>query len=359
VSVSPAHALLNAGHAADLALGAAVLGSGGGGDTRTGAAAIAAALGAGDSVPLVPAAAVGPDAWVAGVMAVGATSVMLERLPSGDEFTAAVRALQRHAGVRLDAVLGMEGAGANALLSVLCAHWLNLPLIDADGMGRAFPRIEQTIFTAAGIRAAPLVLANSTADIMIIEAGSNASVERLARAALPALGGWAAATGYLMRGRDCAAHAITGTFSRALAIGAAIRRARLGGPAGPAGEGPIREAGGHLVFEGVVIEVWQRTSLGPGTVTLEHRGNRRRALRVELADELLLAIEDGAVAAAVPDIICALDSRRLTPVGADSITTGQELDIWRFAAPDAWYRPPGAGLVGLPAFGLAPVDWLA
>jgi hypothetical protein len=359
VSAGAAQAQVNAGNAADLALGAAVLGSGGGGDTRTGATAIAAALRAGDSVPLVPAAAVGPDAWVAGVMAVGATSVMLERLPSGDEFTAAVRALQRHAGVRLDAVLGMEGAGANALLSVLCAHWLDLPLIDADGMGRAFPRIEQTIFTAAGIRAAPLVLANSTADIMIIEADSNASVERLARAALPALGGWAAAAGYLMRGRDCAAHAIGGTFSRALDIGAAIRRARLGGSSGPTGAGPIRQAGGHLLFEGVVVEVRQRTSLGPGTVTLEHRGDRRRALRVELADELLLAIEDGRVAAAVPDIICALESRRLTTVGADSITAGQELDIWRFAAPGAWYRSPGADLVGLPAFGLAPVDWLA
>jgi uncharacterized protein len=352
--VSSGAAQVNADNAADLALGAAVLGSGGGGDTRIGAAALAAALGAGESVPLVPASAVGPDAWVAGVMAVGATSVMRERLVSRDEFTTAVRALQRHAGVRLDAVLGLEAGGVNALLSVLCAHWLDLPLIDADGMGRAFPRIEQTVFTAAGIRAAPLVLANSTADIMIIEAGSNASVERLARAALPALGGWAAAAGYLMRGGDCAAHAIGGTFSRALDIGAAIRRARLGGSSGP-----IREAGGHLLFEGVVIEVRQRTSLGPGTVTLEHRGDRRRALRVELADELLLAIEDGRVAAAVPDIICALESRRLATVGADSITTGQELDIWRFAAPDAWYRLPAADLVGLPAFGLAAVDSLA
>jgi DUF917 family protein len=345
---------VNAGNAADLALGAAVLGSGGGGDTRLGAAAIAAALGPSGAVDLVPTGNLGPDAWVAAVASVGATSVMLERLPSGDEFVTAVQALQRHAGVRLDAILGLEAAGANALVAVLCARWLDLPLIDADGMGRAFPGIEQTVFTAAGISATPLVLANSTADTMIIEAGSNASVERLARAALPALGGWAATAGYLMRGSECADHAIHGTFSRALGIGVAIRRAQLG-DAVPL----IREAGGHLLFEGLVTEVRQRTSHRPGTVTLEHRGDRKRVLRIELADELLLAIEDGEVVAAVPDIICALDSRRLTAVGADGITTGQELDIWRFAAPDAWSRSPGAALVSLPAFGLAAVESLA
>jgi hypothetical protein len=354
VSVSPAHSQVNAANAADIALGAAVLGSGGGGDTRLGAAAIRAALGPAGTVSLVPAGNLEPDAWVAAVAAVGATSVMLERILSGDEFVTAVQALQRHAGVRLDAILGLEAAGANALIAVLCARWLNLPLIDADGMGRAFPGIHQTIFTSAGISAAPLVLTDSTADTMIIEADSNASTERLARAALPALGGWAAATGYLMRGSECAEHAIHGTFSRALGIGAAIRRARLVG-AMP----PIREAGGKLLFEGLVTEVRQRTSHGPGTATLECRGDRKRVLRVELADELLLAIEGGEVAAVVPDIICALDSRRLTTVGADGIITGQELDIWSFAAPDAWSRPADAALVDLPAFGLASVESLS
>jgi DUF917 family protein len=61
----------------------------------------------------------------------------------------------------------------------------------------------------------------------------------------------------------------------------------------------------------------------------------------------------------VPDIICALDSRRLTTIGADGVSAGQELDIWRFAAPEAWSRPGGAALVSLPAFGLASVESLA
>jgi uncharacterized protein len=354
VSVSPAHPRVSAAVVNDLAVGAAVLGSGGGGDTRSGAAAIRAALGAAGTVRLIPAGSLRPDAWVAAVASVGATAVMLERLLSGDEFVTAVRALERHAGVRLEAICGLEAAGVNALIAVLCAQWLDLPLIDADGMGRAFPGIHQTVFAAAGISATPLVLTDSTADTMIIEAGSSASAERLARAVLPALGGWAAASGYLMRGSECAEHAIGGTFSRALGIGAAIRRARPGGATGL-----IREAGGHLLFEGLVVEVRRRTSHGPGTVTLEHRTDRGRVLRVELADELLLAIEDGKVAATVPDIICALDSRRLATIGADRITAGQELDIWRFAAPDAWSRPPAAALVDLPAFGLAPVAALA
>ncbi len=345
---------VSAGNVDDLALGAAVVGSGGGGDTRAAATAARVALTAHGPVRLTPAAELDPGAWVAAVAAVGATSVMVERLPSSEEFVAAVRGLERHAGVRIAAIQGIEAGGINALIPVLCACWLGVPLIDADGMGRAFPGIDQTVFTAAGLSASPLVLVDSAENALVIQASSNASAEHLARAALPALGGWAAAAGYLMRASDCLRHSIKGSFSRARRLGAAVRKARLA--SAPAARHLLGEAGGTLLFQGTVIEVRQRTSGIPGVATLEHRAGRQRTLRIELADELLLAVADGELAAAVPDIICALDSRRVRPVLADQISPGQELDVWRFAAPAEWSAPPHARLGGLAAYGLAPAE---
>lgn len=345
---------VSAGNVDDLALGAAVVGSGGGGDTRAAATAARIALAAQGPVRLTPAAELAPDVWVAAVAAVGATSVMVERLPSSEEFVAAVRGLERHARVRVAAVQGIEAGGINAVIPVLCARWLGVPLIDADGMGRAFPRIDQTVFAAANLAASPFVLVNSAGNTLVIQASGNAAAEHLARAALPALGGWAAAAGYLMPAADCVRHAIKGSFSRALRLGAALRRARLASP--PAAREIIEAAGGTLIFQGTVIEVRQRTSGIPGVATLEHRGGRERTLRVELADELLCAVADGELAAAVPDIICALDSRQVRPVLADRIGPGQELDVWRFAAPAEWSRPPSNRLGGLAAYGLAPAE---
>ncbi|WP_460352309.1 DUF917 domain-containing protein [Actinoallomurus acanthiterrae] len=336
---------------ADLAAGATLLGSGGGGDAQNAAAIVRCVLERLGPVRLLKPEDLDPVAWLASVGAIGATTVMLERLPGETEFTRAVRALERHLGIEVTALQGVEAAGVNALLPVAAAAWLGLPLVDADGTGRAFPRIDQTVFTLAGLPIVPLALAEPSGAELLITGVDGADAERLARAVLPALGGWAAGAQYVMRAADSRRHALSGTFSRAIRLGRILRRGQDDPHARdrlPAGIGIRR------LFTGTVLEVRQRGRGGAlsGTVTMKHTDDPQRTLRLEMADEYLLAIDDGSVTAHVPEIIAVLHARTWHPISAERIASGQHVDVLSLPAPPPLLTPAALRLVGPGAFGL-------
>ncbi|MGH3098856.1 MAG: DUF917 domain-containing protein [Streptosporangiales bacterium] len=332
----------------DLALGATVLGSGGGGDTRAMALATWSSLRSNGPVDLVAAAELPPDTWVAPIGVVGAVAALSERLPSGAEFAAAVRTLESHLGVTVSAVHGLEIGGANGLVPVLTASSLGLPLVDADGMGRAFPRVDQTVFTAAGLPAAPVVLADSAGRSAVLSGPSNAAVEHACRAVLGSFGGWAAAVQYPMRASDANRHAIAGSFSRAARLGRALR---VSHSSAADRVRRLADVGGTAVASGTVLEV--RRGTGFAAVTIEPDSGDARTVRVEAADEYLMVLADGAVAVSVPDVICMLDRRSFAPVAVDELRAGRGVDVVSFAAPAAWRHPGAAELVAPEAFGLA------
>ena len=342
---------ITAGDVADLAAGATLLGSGGGGETTNAAAMLRHVLTRHGPVTLVDAGELEPEAWVAPVACIGAISVMVERPPGGPEFRDALRTLEDHLGGKIAAVHGLEAAGANALIPVAAAAWSGLPLVDADGMGRAFPGVGQTVFNLAGLPCAPVVLSEPSGAKVIITDTDDAGVERLCRAALPALGGWAATAGFAMRAAESRTHALPGTIGFAVTLGRALRRAQRD----PADRDKLlTEASGRRLFTGTVLQVRQRGRGGAthGTVTVEHAVTRERTMRLEMADEYLLALDDGAVAARVPDIIAVLHSRTWLPISIEAIAPGQHVDVLRLPAPAALETPEAAALVGPAAFGL-------
>lgn len=344
---------ITASDVADLAAGATLLGSGGGGDTATAAIFVCRALNERGPVELVSAADLDPDAWVVPVAATGSITVMLERLPSEEEFAAAVRGIEHHLGIKAAAVHAIEAGGVNALIPVAVASWLGLPLVDADGMGRAFPRFEQTVLTTAGINAAPAVLTDAAGNEVLISAVNNARIEHLARTMLPALGGWAATAMYAMQAADSVRSAIPATISGALRVGRQLRRAQ-------AAHGTAERIrllapfGAALLFAGPVQEVQQRGRgvRTHGSVTIEHDRESLRALRVEMADEYLLALDDGRLVGCVPDLICLLDSRSWQPISTERVSVGHHVDVLRLPSPQRWQDRDARQLVGPAAFGL-------
>jgi len=281
----------------------------------------------------------------------------VERLPSGHEFTSAIQALERYLGITITAVHGMEAGGVNALIPVAVAAWLGLPLVDADGMGRAFPRIEQTVFTLAGLPASPAALADLSGNELILTGADNAAVERMARAALPALGGWAAAALYPMRAGASARYALPGGIDRALHIGRCLRAAQASGQREERRRF-LAETSGCLLFMGTVLEVRQRTAGAHGVVTVEHAADPGRTLRIEMADEYLLALDDGEITGCVPEIISVLDARSWRPISAERVADGQYVHVLRFPAPPQWDHPRARALGGPVAFGLDPGEGL-
>ena len=131
--------LLTAVDLAVLASGATFLGSGGGGDPYAARLAVEAALAAGGTIELVGIEAFADDAFLAPCGWIGAPTVSAEKLPSGREAVLGLRRLEEICGRRVDAVLPIEIGGSNGLAPLILAAKLGLPVVDCDGMGRAFP----------------------------------------------------------------------------------------------------------------------------------------------------------------------------------------------------------------------------
>ena len=53
---------------------------------------------------------------------------------------------------KIDALMPIEAGGVNSMLPFAAAARLGLPLVDADGMGRAFPELQMVTFTIGGVR---------------------------------------------------------------------------------------------------------------------------------------------------------------------------------------------------------------
>jgi DUF917 family protein len=130
----------------DLARGAALLGTGGGGDPHIGRLMVEAAMRAHGPVTVLDPDEVADDAFVIPTAMMGAPTVMVEKIPRGDEAVRALRTLEAHLGRTADATMPIECGGINSMIPLVVAATAGLPVVDADGMGRAFPELQMETF---------------------------------------------------------------------------------------------------------------------------------------------------------------------------------------------------------------------
>jgi len=164
---------LTADRIAELARGAAVLGTGGGGDPYIGSLLAAQALAEHGPVTVVSLDEVPDDALVLTVAMMGAPTVMVEKLPSLEEVIAPVHALGTYLGRPVTHVACAEIGGVNSTIPVAAAAALGLPLVDADGMGRAFPELQMVLPTLAGIEATPMSIVDEKGNRGIFDTITN------------------------------------------------------------------------------------------------------------------------------------------------------------------------------------------
>lgn len=342
---------------ADLARGAAFLGSGGGGDPYYSQLLGEAELARGEVFELVSLDSLGDDALVVPCGWIGAPTVSVEKLPSGREALAGLKRLEAEMGRRIDAVLPIEIGGGNGLAPLVSAARLGVPVVDADGMGRAFPESQMAIFNIHGLSACPSVLTATCGSLNVIETDDNLTHERIARGLSVALGGIAHMVEYPLTGAQAKAHAIGGSVSAAIAAGAAIRIARA------AGNDPfealyaaLRDSGLYpfagALFEGKIVDLERETRGGfsVGRVVIEGFGDDAR-MELEFQNENLIARRDGAVCAMVPDLITVMDLETADSITTERLKYGQRVKIVGAAAPAVLREARALAFVGPAAFG--------
>lgn len=342
----------------DLCRGAAFLGTGGGGDPYIGHLMAREALGATGGVELIDLETVPDSALVIAVGNMGAPTVLVEKIPRGDEPVNAVLRLEAHLGRRADALIPFEAGGVNSTLPLLIGAHMGLPVIDADGMGRAFPELQMETFAVYGVPASPMVVVNEWGDSVVIQAHSNRMTEWLARGVTIRMGGQTSIAEYGMDGATAKRVSIPATMTLARQIGACLREVRQ------AHGDPFAAlidllAGTHyrfarVIFRGKIVDVQRTTQRGfaIGRALVQGLDDWGGELEITFQNENLIARQDGRVRAIVPDLICILDSETAEPVTTEGLRYGQRVTVMGVSVPEIMRTPEALSVFGPQGFGL-------
>jgi uncharacterized protein len=341
----------------DLARGAAFLGTGGGGDPYIGRLMVERELAEGGHLALVPLDDIPDDAFIIPTAMMGAPTVMVEKLPRGDEAINSLRALEAHLGRRADATMPIECGGINSTMPLVVGARLGLPVVDADGMGRAFPELQMETFNVYGVPGTPMAITNEHGDTAIVTTHDNEMMEWLARGITIRMGGSSLIAEYAMDGATAKRTSVPGTLSLGLRLGRCLRQARerhqdpFRALIDELAETPYRHA--HVIFEGKVADVFRRTTEGfaRGRAMLEAIDGSS-TLELTFQNEHLIARVDGDVRGIVPDLICVLEAETAEPITTEAIRYGQRVKVMVVSAPEIMRTPEALAVFGPRAFGL-------
>jgi len=344
-----------------LSRGCAILGAGGGGDAYVTLLQVLQATEDFGPVPLVDLDELPDDALIMPCAGIGATTVILEKFENGDEGARLREHLQFMTGRRVAAVMAIEIGGGNGLLPITWAARMGLPVVDADGIGRAFPEIPQVTMHLAGIPASPSVMTDERGNMAVFRTISGDWMERLERAAAVEFGGSASGAGFALTAAEARHATIRGSVSKAIGIGEA-----LAGAASSPVAAVIAEMGAFQLITGKVMDVERHTTSGfvRGSVVIEGLDeDAGRLIRLELQNENLLALERGRVLASVPDLITVLDSETADAIASEVLRYGQRVTVIAFPCDPIWRTERGIAVAGPRTFGYdfdyLPVEELA
>lgn len=335
-----------------IAIGASLLGTGGGGDPYIGTLMAYDAVEKHGPVKLISPEELPDDALVVPSAMMGAPVVIIEKLPNGQEFIKAFEGLKKVLGREVFATIPIEAGGVNSMIPIAVAAHLNLPLVDADGMGRAFPELQMITYHLDGIPASPMVITDEKGNSVILQAITNNWAEELARGLTVTMGASVMISIYPMTGKQVKRSAILDIITYSEKIGSVILEARNHGE-DALGE-LLEITGGFELFKGKIDDVERKTTGGFNRGVCRMTGisaYKNQSMNVDFQNENLIATRNGKVVATVPDLICIIDLDTLTPATTETLKYGRRVIVLGLPCDPKWRTPRGIETVGPAYFG--------
>jgi len=337
----------------DIALGGAFLGTGGGGDPYIGRLMAEQAIEASGPVKVLAVDQIDDDSLIVPVAMMGAPTVMLEKLPRGDEAMAALRALEAFMGREAEAIFCIEAGGLNSTIPIAVAATAGLPIVDGDGMGRAFPELQMVSMTMFGIHACPMVMSDEKGNALVLNTVDNLSTEKFARVITVEMGGAGMIALYPMTGAEAKRAMLRDSLSLITTIGRVIRSEQA------ANRNPANQLAADLngirLFEGRVTDVDRRTEGGfaRGQAKIEGLNeDHGQILTLKFQNEFLMAeTAEGEPLAMTPDLICLLDLDTDQPITTEQMAYGYRVIVFGLPCDPKWRSEHGLELVGPGYFG--------
>lgn len=342
-----------------LSLGAGLLGTGGGGNPYIGMLRARELIRKGATVRVLPLDDLPDDAYVGSVGSVGAPVVGVEKIKQGAECLRALRAVEEATGIAAAALISFEIGGANAMEPILTAAQAGLPIVDGDGMGRAFPEVQMTSYFIYGQDPSPGAIADDKGNVVVFKKVVDMFwLERFARHVAVDMGGGAGFASAPMAASFVRRTAVPETVTQALAIGHTIldARARHLDVVGRI----LAATGATLLFTGKITDVRRELKGGfaMGEVNLAGFGDHTGSTgRIAIQNENLVLWIDGVAVAVVPDLIINVEIDTGQPITTEVLRYGQRIAVIGLPAHPLMKTEAALKVVGPRAFGYPDIEY--
>ncbi|KAK3382690.1 hypothetical protein B0T24DRAFT_602265 [Lasiosphaeria ovina] len=366
-----------------ISTGCYILGTGGGGSPYPHMILLRQLLRAGAVVRVVSPDDVADDSAVGCGCGAGSPTVGIEKL-QGDEMMEAQTELYKMCEQRATHMIALEIGGGNGIqgLTLAASSNMDIPCVDGDWMGRAYPTKWQTtpvVFNERSPIWSPIAMADGNGNVVVMpKAASDLQVERVMRVALSEMGSQVGCADPPVTGAEMKRWVVEHTVSQAWRIGRAVARARQNNSVDAVAETIIDECGGdasgRVLFKGKIVGVHRTLRKGHvyGECIVEGLGGRFSGrIKIPFKNENIAAIripeptessssspEDPAlerqedVLAIVPDLVCVVDAQNGEAIGTPEYRYGLLVAVLGLAASDRWTGSQrGLDLGGPKAFG--------
>ncbi|WP_262694106.1 DUF917 domain-containing protein [Kordiimonas aquimaris] len=342
----------------DFARGAAFLGTGGGGDPYIGKLLARHAITEfGDPIILDP-EDLADDALVFCIAMLGAPTVLVEKAANGDDIDLAIKKLADRLGRMPDALIPIEIGGINSTIPLVAAARTGIPLVNADGMGRAFPEIQMVTFNVYGHGPTPLSVVDEHLNSVVVDATDAKTAEDLVRSVAIQMGLSVMTANYPITGKVVKDYGVKYTLTLALEIGRAIAKGRRDGKPVEALISYLKSTEYYqdcgVLFDGKVVDLKRTTEGGfsVGHCHVEPLTGKGARMEITFQNEHLIAHVDGKAVAMVPDLICVIDRETAEPIPVEALRYGQRIKVVGASVPPIMRTPEAIATFGPRAFGL-------
>lgn len=335
-----------------VALGAGILGTGGGGNPYLGSLHLRETIRQVGAARIIDPFDLPDDALVPVCGYIGAPTASIEKIEEGTELVKALRALEAHLGQKFAAIGIAEIGGANAFAPLVAGILADLPIVDCDSMGRAFPELPMSVFLfEAGAQVTPLAMVDAAGNTTVIAQTVSARwAERLARTLATSMGATAGLVGSVVTGTQIKQYGIHYTLSLAQCIGQRVLEAQSAGDDVPVVVAQMLQ--GRILMRGKITDVDRRTTRGfaRGTLTIVSFGGQQ-TLTIEFQNEFLIAYLNGEVVATVPDLITIVTDDTGEPISTEVLRYGMRVAVLGIPAAPQLKTMRALDVVGPSAFG--------
>jgi DUF917 family protein len=248
-------------------------------------------------------------------------------------------------GRSIDYIMAGELGGFNSIVPIYVGALTGVPIVDADGNGRAVPELATGLYSIYDIPPYPLVLTNSQKDSVVAYLNDPFDYKAAETIARQLATGWDMVASFAtwIVGRDQIMSSLAvKTITKSQKIGEIFKEVRENHLNLDDLSLKLKEnSNAKELFRGEITQIDFKTEGGfdSGITTIEGREEYKgNVMTINFKNENILAEINNKVVAMVPDLISVIDMDNMTPITNADTKRKQNVAIYAIPAPTNWKK---------------------